>query len=764
MTKLERKREQARLRKQNQRRREGGGVTGSKVPRLSGQLTSTSAQGFLTSALNDYVFRKVDGNFYEILREGIPIFDAAIRKLTSLNGTVRIIGDNPALVKELEDFCLNVPVNDVQKGIHSFAENTANETFEQGFCLSEFVANRKRDDIDRLVVADSKNIFFRKNKTTGRAEPWVRSGTATASRYTMPASVISQILTARYGTSVSYNGVTETLLSPDNKIYFSINNENQDPHGVSLFRSTEFIAQIIATMQNSMKNVAERFGDPSFHVHYESAGKSDATLAARRTAMEADFNSVITAKRAGKSGDFITAGTVGSKVAVTVIGHDGQLFEYDIPLRHLLEQCVSKFGLPAWMLGIYWSTTERMATLEVEMALADAKIRQYAMLPEYIRLFSNFLTLRGRTWKSVTTSLDKKGDWGVIFESPNLHDLVAQAQAGFLNAQADMMRRGGSIPTATTQNPATIVPVSGASVEIGGIKYPVFQEQGCGCGKEHASDKSHAPSPSYAKELNRPIPWPKLDALEAEYETRLKSDWQKLQGKVFGILGLKFPIEQGTASLSPLPSEGEGRVRGGLKAFSFDDTQRAQILKALKDHLGWYEPAAADSVVAWHYAQAYSLGLIQAAELVGKERPLLDILQNNETYTEMITNGFRLVKDNATRAIRNDVIMAMEQGMVDGVNPRDVASELEGIFGSANSDWERLARTEMAGAAERAKLDEWEERDVDVSNAVTVPVHPRCRCSTTIKDDNGKLSAVFAPAPDACPWCLSLQEGDKRQA
>jgi sugar/nucleoside kinase (ribokinase family) len=68
----------------------------------------------------------------------------------------------------------------------------------------------------------------------------------------------------------------------------------------------------------------------------------------------------------------------------------------------------------------------------------------------------------------------------------------------------------------------------------------------------------------------------------------------------------------------------------------------------------------------------------------------------------------------------------------------------------------------MAGAAERAKLDEWEERGVDVSNAVKVPVHPRCRCSTTVKDDgNGNFTAVFAPAPDACPWCLSLQEGDK---
>lgn len=97
-----------------------------------------------------------------------------------------------------------------------------------------------------------------------------------------------------------------------------------------------------------------------------------------------------------------------------------------------------------------------------------------------------------------------------------------------------------------------------------------------------------------------------------------------------------------------------------------------------------------------------------------------------------------------------------------------MARDLAEIFDDQNSDWERLARTEMAGAAESAKLAEWQERDIDVSGVYNssaggaiVPVHPRCRCSTTVKDDgNGNFRAVFMPAPDACSWCLSLQEGD----
>jgi hypothetical protein len=74
----------------------------------------------------------------------------------------------------------------------------------------------------------------------------------------------------------------------------------------------------------------------------------------------------------------------------------------------------------------------------------------------------------------------------------------------------------------------------------------------------------------------------------------------------------------------------------------------------------------------------------------------------------------------------------------------------------------------MSMAAETAKVDEWDARDVDTSSVkgrdgkVIVPVHPRCRCSITVEGSGtDDLRAVFAPAPDACPWCLSYQEGEK---
>jgi len=690
-----------------------------KVP-SSPQVRPDNPQGPMTPWFKDYVMRKVSGDFYEMLREGIPIIDSAIRRLISLNGTIKIIGDKADCVQELEDFILNVPVNDTQKGIHAFLENASNETFEQGFCLSEFIATADMRDIAGLRVADSKDIIYRRNKD-GKAEPWYRfPGNQPVQFFTLPANLVERILTAAYGQVVAINGMNEVKLDPSNKIYFSINNENTDPYGVPMMRSMEFCSQILVTLQNSIMNVAERFGDPMYHLHYKAGKGNPPDLEARRLQLQTDFSTIVTAKRAGKSGDMVTAGGADSEVNIKVIGHEGQILAYDIPLRHVLEQIVSKTNLPAWMLGIYWSTTERMATLEVESALQDAKIRQLAMMPQFINLFSVYLRLRGKKFSSITTSPDKPGDWGFYFETPNLRDVMAMANARFLNAQADLMESGaGAFPSAS----ATSVQVGQATFELASVKSEKLKvkSEKCSCGATHSSLLT-----TYSKELSRPTLWPELDKVEMDYENELKYDWEEFRKKVFTLLGLN---DVKTPSSLPL---GKGEMVGVISksSFSFTAAQRQQIMDDLARYNAAYDITDPDSPVRWYYGQSYSLGLIQAAKLIGKERPILDILKNSEIYEELVRTGFDLLKNNATRAIVEDIIPEMERQMLAGSNPRLVGERLERLFGDQNSDWERLARSEMSMAAERAKLDEWGAWDVK--------------------------RVEFTPAPDACPICFSL--------
>lgn len=678
------------------------------------QFYPTAAQGPLTPWFQDYYLRKVSGDFYEALREGIPVIDSAIRRLISLNGTVRIIGDNPALVRELEDFCLNVPVNDHQKGIHAFLENFSNEVFEQGFAMPEFLATAKLDDIAGLRVPDSKQILFRRTPD-GSTEPWYRYLNsfvpANVTRYNSPSTLVERILSASYSQALYINSGWEVKLNPANKMYFSINNENSDPYGVSLLRSMEFCSKLLMTMQNSMSNVWERFGDPSFHVKYKTNRKdlgSD-TLEARRQKIQTDFDSAIRAKRSGKSADFVSAINSEADMEISVIGADGHVLELEIPAQHVLDQIVSKTGLPGWMLGIAGKTVQGMASLEVEAALQDAKIRQLAMLPELIRLFSIVLKMRGHSWKNITTSPDKPGDWGIVFETPNMRDMVAQAQARFLNAQADMMGVPGK--SQTVEVPATPP-----------------KKSACSCGVK-----------GYGAKETRPIPWPQLDQVETEYEERLKTGWQELATRIFTL-----------AKLDPLSM---ALVKTPLEdTFTFTAEQRAAILKEMERFIGLFQFDDPDSPLKMYYGESYSLGLIQAAQMVGQSRPILDIIKNSQIFMELVKTGFQLVKDNATLAIKDRILTEMQAHTLAGTNPINVAERLNKLFGDQNSNWERLARTEMAKAAEGAKLDEWTIRemkmvefypapdacpicqalkgDYKIAEVPRPPVHPRCRCAT----------------------------------
>lgn len=703
---------------------ESGGLSSS------AQFTQMLPQGPLTPMFaNMMMLRAVTGDFYETMREKIPIFDAAINRLVSMNGTIKIIGDNDKLVSELEDICLNIPVNDHQKGLNAYQANHSNEAFEQGFAFGEMIATPDMKDLAELRVADSKFIAFRLN-AQGRTEPWYRYLDANAALQRFPSTngqnimqALSRPLVSPFGGLLTVNGWQEKKLNPANKMYLSFNNENTDPHGVSVMRSTEFCAGILATIQTSFQHVFRRWGDPSFHVDYKTSKKNlgATALEDRRKELETTFTRIARAKSLGNSADLVTAHDPDSEIKVVVIGADGKIIPAEIPLRHLLEQIVGKTGMPAWMLGIYWAVGERMASLEVETVLQDSKIRQFAMLPDYIRICSTALALRGRKWKSINTTMDenKPGDWGIKFETPNLRDEVARAQARFLNAQADQMQH-----TAGTGLPVEITPPKPGKAA---------HDSSCDCGCKDVDGQ---------KELHRPTPWPELDQIEADYENQLKKDWNELGQKCLAIIGL-----------GEMPKGVDG------ESFTFNGEERQRIMAAMKDFIGEFEPTDG-SPLRWYYGQSYSLGLIQAAQLVGEARPILDIIKNRGIYNELVNNGFQLLKDNATKQIVGKILPEMQAHVLAGSNPLHVADRLAKLFGEQNSSWERLARTEMSVAAEQAKLDEWKERGINVKKGIVAGkhTHPYCRCANTVQQVDGKWVVKFVPAPDACGICRALRE------
>ncbi len=635
------------------------------------QLRPNDGQGPYTKYFRQFVPRKVDSAFMEILREAIPIVDAAINRLVSLDGHISVKGDNDKLVDEVKDWFYNIPVNDIQKGVQAFHQNHTSEAFEQGFALGEFVTNKRRNDIVGLRVGDSKYIKFKRSD----------SG----------LDILQK--DGALGITPSDNRDKEhpdyRLLNQNNLMYFSIHNENQNPYGTPLMRSCEFVSQILVTIQNATKNVWERFGDPSFSIVYKTSKRDGNDHAARTKQITQEFDTAIRAKKQGQSADFIRAIDANSEIEIQVIGHDGQVLEMEVPARHVLEQIVAKTGLPPWMLGLHWSTTERLSNAESEMILSDVATRQSAKMPLFYNLTRTMLRLRGRTWKP--------GDWWLEWAGVNLHDIVSQAQARFLNAQADMYY-------------LTNASEAGIDIDISDL---AIGKKGAKTKKKEIHEHKHTTG---CKELHRSFPWPELDDVEKEFTERLQSDWKDLQIKIKGLLGLEMPKGAKAPEDEPV--------------ITIPPETRALIMSALSTWVGIYSLDNTDSPINTYYGRSCSLGYLRAAQMSGGGQPLLNILKNREIFEKLKKEGFKLVKNRATKAIVNEILPEMEAYVLAGSNPVEVARRLETLFDKQNGNWERLVNSEMSMAAEETKGEEWGER--------------------------GIKELDFVPAPDACPLCISL--------
>lgn len=115
--------------------------------------------------------------------------------------------------------------------------------------------------------------------------------------------------------------------------------------------------------------------------------------------------------------------------------------------------------------------------------------------------------------------------------------------------------------------------------------------------------------------------------------------------------------------------------------------------------------------------------------------------------------------------LSNRLQQELERALIQGENPREVAKRIQKEFGVAQYQAERLVRTEMAHAAETAKLASFREMGVDyvkisaaldsltcaecgkldgtpvrlkdaVPGVTTPPYHPNCRCATIPREDD----------------------------
>jgi hypothetical protein len=119
--------------------------------------------------------------------------------------------------------------------------------------------------------------------------------------------------------------------------------------------------------------------------------------------------------------DFIAVGDVDIKT----IGADNQTLDTEVPVKQLLEQLLSKLSIPPFLLGLSWSSTERMSSQQADMLTSELEYYRRIMTPTIKQICSAYLN-------SIGSNSGISVDWINI----NLQDEVELADARLKNAQA----------------------------------------------------------------------------------------------------------------------------------------------------------------------------------------------------------------------------------------------------------------------------------------------------------------------------------------
>ena len=126
------------------------------------------------------------------------------------------------------------------------------------------------------------------------------------------------------------------------------------------------------------------------------------------------------ATRSGSVRDFVAVGDVDIKV----IGADNQVLDSSVPIRQILEQMVSKTGIPPFMLGLNWSSTERMSAQQADLLTTEMTAIRRSLLPVLERICSLWLRLHGYGC-----------GFQVVWDDINLQDLLEEAKADWYREQ-----------------------------------------------------------------------------------------------------------------------------------------------------------------------------------------------------------------------------------------------------------------------------------------------------------------------------------------
>ena len=137
------------------------------------------------------------------------------------------------------------------------------------------------------------------------------------------------------------------------------------------------------------------------------------------------WSEAMSATRGGAVRDFVAVGDV----EIKVIGAECEIPDCQAPVRLLLEQLIAQTGIPPFLLGLNWSSTERMSAQQADMLTTEITAIRRTLTPVLERICRMWLRMQGET-----------AAFRVDWEDINLQDEVEEAKAELYREQARKLR------------------------------------------------------------------------------------------------------------------------------------------------------------------------------------------------------------------------------------------------------------------------------------------------------------------------------------
>ena len=328
---------------------------------------------------------------YRAIREAVPVVDAAICKLVRLCGGVTAVCRDKRAQEGLDRFLRTVPVGRGQRGIQALQDHYLDSMLTCGRAVGEMVPSRDGRNIAALLCAD-----------VGRVE--IKDG----------ESPLDFALCVRDSDGKVREAERQELL-----LFTPFQPETCAPYGVSMLRSMPFLAEIFLKIFEAMGKNWERMGNVRFAVVCK--GENGTQAQERCNAVAKEWGAAMQAGRAGAVRDFVCAGDVD----IRAIGADNQTLDSEVPVRQILEQLVAKTGIPPFLLGLSWSSTERMSSQQADIMTSEIAAIRRGLEPVVEQICELWLRLQG-------FDDNVKIDWADV----NLQDEESEARAALYRAQA----------------------------------------------------------------------------------------------------------------------------------------------------------------------------------------------------------------------------------------------------------------------------------------------------------------------------------------